>query len=393
MYIPYKIQHLVLTRAQQLLEECCYNFTTHWLPELLEQRRWDCKEAIELNKWTHAFTKRLGKLPSSFSPALANDPALPMAHVLIAVNKLRHSAVHRLPTTAKGILEMVHSATRFARVLRNTVCEQQFNELHCELESKIRALELNKNFLETNLEQELQDIARQRRELDEKEKDAIAVMLREDEDHGSLIGMLLSDCVNQIFDEGTNKGTEGAEADQDSDHDTEGEEEQESAGKYHSGHESEVDHPIELNLVNSRDNDIKKDEPNDSHQPLALAEKGPEPLAEPSTSGENRQVNAYESNDGPGLQPETEGPSFLHVPNSSISAQDPAERSPTNGELDAGLETESGEYEIGTQGPDEYSVPQEVHGTSSLMTFQRDLLTSSSSLERYPTSRNLQSAM
>lgn len=166
VYIPYKIQYLVLTRALQLLEECCYNFSTQWLPELLVQRRWDCKEAVELNKWTHAAAKRLDKLPSAF----ANDSTLSLANVLISANKLRHSAVHRLPTTAKGILEMVHSATRFARVLRDTTREQQFNELHRELEGKIRALDLNKNFLETNLEQELQDIAKQRRVLDQKRK-------------------------------------------------------------------------------------------------------------------------------------------------------------------------------------------------------------------------------
>lgn len=270
MYIPYKIQHLVLTRAQQLLEECCYNFTAQWLPDLLEQRRWDCKEAIELNKWTHAAIKRLDKVPSTFSSAFANDSALSLANVLVSANKLRHSAVHRLPTTAKGILEMVHSATRFARVLRDTIREQQFNELHRELESKIRALELNKNFLETNLEQELQDIAKQRRELDEKEKEAIKSMLREDEDHGSLIGILLSDSVNEIFDESKNKGTEVTEAGRNSDHETEGEEEQESALKYHSGHQLELDHLIEPSPVIEHDTETKKNGPDQGHQSLAV---------------------------------------------------------------------------------------------------------------------------
>ena len=391
MYIPYKIQHLVLTRAQQLLEECCYNFTTQWLPELLDQRRWDCKEAIELNKWTHAAIKRLDKLPSSFSSAFANDSTLSLANVLVSANRLRHSAVHRLPTTAKGILEMIHSATRFARVLRDTTREQQFNELHRELEGKIRALELNKNFLETKLEQELQDIAQQRRELDEKEKEAIAAMLREDEDHGSLIGILVSDSVNQIFDESKNKGTEVTDAERNSGRETEGEEEQESALKYHSGHQLELDHPLEPSPV--ADHDTKTKEPNQGHQSLAIAEQRLQPSVEPNVSCEDRQGNAYELKDGPNLQPETDKPYFLHVPNPSLSAQELTEYSPTNGDVDTGLETESGECEIGTRGPDEYSVPQEVHGTSSSIKFQRDLLTSTSSLNRYPTSRNLQSAL
>ena len=377
VYIPYKIQHLVLTRAQQILEECCYNFTTQWLPELLEQRRWDCKEAIELNKWTHAAMKRLDKLPLSLSSAFANDSALSLANVLVSVNKLRHSAVHRLPTTAKGILEMIHSATRFASVLRDTTREQQFNELHRELEGKIRAMELNKNFLETNLEQELQDIAKQRRELDEKEEEAIAVTLREDEDHGHLIGILLSDSVSQIFDESKDKGTKVTEAEQNSDHETEVEEEQESALKYHSGHHLELNHLIEPSPVTDHGTDTKKNEPNQGHRPLAIAEQRLQPSAKPNASCEDRQGKAYESKDGPNLQPDTEKSCFLHAQKPSLSAQGIEECSPTNRDVDM----------------DEYSVPQEAHGTSSSITFQRDMLTSPSFLKRCPTSGNLQSAL
>lgn len=288
---------------------------------------------------------------------------------------------------------MVHSATRFARVLRDTIREQQFNELHRELESKIRALELNKNFLETNLEQELQDIAKQRRELDEKEKEAIKSMLREDEDHGSLIGILLSDSVNEIFDESKNKGTEVTEAGRNSDHETEGEEEQESALKYHSGHQLELDHLIEPSPVIEHDTETKKNGPDQGHQSLAVTGQRLQPLAEPNASCEDRQGNAYESKDGPNLQPEINKSCFLHAQKRSLSVQELTEFSPTNGDVDTGLETESGEYEIGTHGPDDYSVPQEVHGTSSSITFQRDLLTSSSSPVRYPTSRNLQSGL
>ena len=69
LYVPYKVQHVVLTRTQSLLEECCYDFTAQWLPELLEQRRGDCPESIELNKWTYIVVKRLNKLPYHRSQA------------------------------------------------------------------------------------------------------------------------------------------------------------------------------------------------------------------------------------------------------------------------------------------------------------------------------------
>ena len=51
LYIPYKTQYQLLTKTQRLLEECCYDFTVQFMPDLLEQRQWDCSEAIELNKW------------------------------------------------------------------------------------------------------------------------------------------------------------------------------------------------------------------------------------------------------------------------------------------------------------------------------------------------------
>ena len=166
IYIPFKIQHLVLSRTQVLLEECCFRFTEKWLPEMLERRRWDCAEAIELHRWTNIVSKHLSKIPAH---AFVNHSKTSVADVLKSVNKLRHSAVHRLSVTAKGVSEMIRSATRFATVLGNAACQQQLDELHQELEGKIRGLELNKNFLETRLEQEIDDITRQRRELDEKE--------------------------------------------------------------------------------------------------------------------------------------------------------------------------------------------------------------------------------
>jgi hypothetical protein len=245
LYIPYKIQHLVLTRTQRLLEECCYNFTAQSMPELHEQRDWDCSEAIELNTWTFAVVKRLGKFPAHCFETF-NDPEMPLVDVLISINKLRHSAVHRLPTTAKGISELIRCAVRFATVLRDTSCKEQLDELQNALEGKIRALELNKNFLETKLEHDMEDIARQRRELDEKEKEAIATMLREDKDYGSLIGVLLSQTVQQLFDKSKAEESGNTDTRRSLDHETEKEHEQEMNIYHEARCKVENDVPVEV---------------------------------------------------------------------------------------------------------------------------------------------------
>jgi len=215
LYIPYKAQYQILSRTQRLLEECCYAFTRQWLPDLLEQRQWDCPEAIELNTWTIVVVKRLKKLPSHCFGHLGSKPSIPLAKVLMSIHDLRHAAVHRIRTSAKGISEMIRSATRFARALGGSVWEKQLEELQRELDGKIRAMELNKNFLETKHERQLQDIARQRKELDEKEKNSLTTMQKEDKDYCSSIGHLLSRSAKRILAGATDDGLHLAEAEQD----------------------------------------------------------------------------------------------------------------------------------------------------------------------------------
>jgi len=213
--LPYKVQHQILWQTQRLLEECCYAFTEQWLPDLLEQRRWDCPEAIELNQWTKVVIKRLSKLPSHCFGDFGSDPKKSLTDVLMSINDLRHAAVHRIHTRAKGISEMIRCATIFARVLRGSACEKQLDELHRELDVIVGALELNKNCLETTLEKEMQDIARQRKELDEQEKNALTTMLKGDKDYRSLIGGVLSRSAERIFAGATDDGLNLTRAEED----------------------------------------------------------------------------------------------------------------------------------------------------------------------------------
>jgi len=184
-----------LTTAQRMLEECCFGFTKMWLPSLLDERGWDCAEAIELTKWTHIVAKRLDKLPTH---AFAID-ASPLKEVLFSTHRLRHTAVHRLPTTARGINELIQCAMEFTATLQDSVRAAQLEELHNEIDSKIKAMELNKNVLEDSVSHELEEIRRQREELERKEKELVANMLKEDQENKSLIGVLLEESVRSMF--------------------------------------------------------------------------------------------------------------------------------------------------------------------------------------------------
>ena len=193
-YLPYKTQHLILNTAQRILEEGCFEFAEKWLPSVLESRGWDCAEAGELTKWTRTLASRAEGLP----PQALKLSGPSLNEVLFATNRLRHSAVHRLPTTARGVDQLVQSAINMAEALQDTVRAAQLEDLHCEIESKIKAMEFSKNVLEDNLSNELREICRQREELDRKEKELVATMLKEDADNKSLIGDLLAESIQKI---------------------------------------------------------------------------------------------------------------------------------------------------------------------------------------------------
>jgi len=193
---PFRVQYSILTKTQKILEECCYDFTEKYAPSLLAEKNWDCAEAIELNKWTLTVIKRYGKFPDG--AFRKSDSGI--HQVLLAVNKLRHSAVHRLRISAKGIVLMVDAAVKFADTLSDTIRATQLGELHKELKSKIQSQELNKNYLETKLKNELDEIECQREELAKREREAISAMVIEDKDNMHFIGSLLEGNLRNILD-------------------------------------------------------------------------------------------------------------------------------------------------------------------------------------------------
>jgi hypothetical protein len=108
-YIPYITQHIILGTAQNILEECCYDFSGQWFPSELENRGWDCAEAVELTKWTRIINEHSEKLPSYAFAAgrtLSKD-------ILISVHLLRHTAVHRLRITAREVGKLIQYALKF----------------------------------------------------------------------------------------------------------------------------------------------------------------------------------------------------------------------------------------------------------------------------------------
>lgn len=154
---------------------------------------------MELTKWLRIFKTKLPGLPPH---ATAPPAGSSVEAALLAVHPLRHTAVHRVSTTARGISNMLHSALRVAETLRDVPRAVLLEELASEVDNKIKAMDLSKNVLENLTTAQMEQIRLQREELDRKEKRLLEAMVQQDREQKALIGRLLESSVREIFDEG-----------------------------------------------------------------------------------------------------------------------------------------------------------------------------------------------
>ena len=185
VYLPFKTQHRLLVHVQSLLEECCLEFGNTWVPDLMEARKWNEAESIELTEWTKRFLKYARSLPPS---AIQSVPGKSIAEVLFGTSALRHSAVHRLPTSAAGISKMLSAASTFAEALNDSKRAEKVAEIKVQLEATIEGIVQHQNLLERKLTDQFEDIARRRAELDELERSSIEEMMATDKKQRTEVG-------------------------------------------------------------------------------------------------------------------------------------------------------------------------------------------------------------
>jgi hypothetical protein len=153
-YLPFKLQHTILTQTQRLLEECCYNFAEKWFPSILETHGWDAPEAVELSKWW--MTLRKCDIPVA---AIALSPDQSLSVLFKRANSIRHCAVHRRPQIPVKIVEqMVRDAWLLAQALQDNLRAAQLLKWHKELEGLVTHLQLRADSQREVAETELRNI-------------------------------------------------------------------------------------------------------------------------------------------------------------------------------------------------------------------------------------------
>lgn len=100
----------------------------------MEAQKWNVAESIELTEWTRRFSKYAKSLPPL---AIELVPGKTIAEVLFGTSALRHSAVHRLPTSAAGILNMLSAAITFAEILKDSERAEKIAGIKVQLETSI----------------------------------------------------------------------------------------------------------------------------------------------------------------------------------------------------------------------------------------------------------------
>ncbi|RAH82814.1 hypothetical protein BO86DRAFT_408973 [Aspergillus japonicus CBS 114.51] len=207
LYLPYHAQHHILTTVQQVLEECIFDFCQRYLPDELTIRGWDCAQAVELSKWT----RLLGRWASRLPDGTLRPTDLELETMLATVVKIRHTAVHRLPTTAQGVCDLVAVAGKLATTLGDALLSAQLGDLHRDLQEKITILESDKSLLEANLACQLDYIQAERDRLDREEKAIRAKTIQNDGENKRMVGLLVARSVEQIFKVWADEsGAEGA---------------------------------------------------------------------------------------------------------------------------------------------------------------------------------------
>ncbi|KAG9231369.1 hypothetical protein BJ875DRAFT_122408 [Amylocarpus encephaloides] len=163
-YLPFRLQHAILTQTQQLLEECCYYFTKKWFPSILEAHSWDTSEAVELTDWWETLSKR--QVPVA---AMDLSQGQPLAVLFKRVKYIRHSAVHRDPQMPiKRVEEMVRDAWLLSQALRDDLRAAQIGRWHKELESLVAQLRSRTNTQRGAAEVELWELHKEKVELEER---------------------------------------------------------------------------------------------------------------------------------------------------------------------------------------------------------------------------------
>lgn len=192
--LPYGTQHKILSKAQEFLEKACFDFATKSLPDVLVSHGYKCPEAVELVVWPKIFAANSGTLAYEF-PNLSRERLDPL---FASTRNLRNIAVHRLVIPATEVSQLVADAISLVEILHGRARADSLRVLNEKIIAEMGTIETKRSELKAGFYVKLEEIRKEREELDRKEADIMEAILKGDESHMETVGKRLEDAVNMV---------------------------------------------------------------------------------------------------------------------------------------------------------------------------------------------------
>jgi hypothetical protein len=189
--LPYATQHRILNRLQAVLEECCFEFASNSLPELIVLHGLEVPEQVELSQWIG-----LLKVPANYLPGemVGSVPAMGWDGLAGAAQKLQNIVARRLRLNIDRVIALFDDAILLTQMLKDAQRTAWCKGIRENLQSSLERIEGLGKALRVALSSELRHIARKRAALDSLETKAIAHMVElEKQKRGSIY-----EAMNQV---------------------------------------------------------------------------------------------------------------------------------------------------------------------------------------------------
>jgi hypothetical protein len=178
IYLPCTLQHALLMRAQNLLEDCLFKFGSDKMQDVVRDKGWDCARCVELNDWVKILRKRKDLLNDSE----VGTSSRPLSTILGSLIQLRHTAVHRQRITALEVELFLEDAESLLGLLGDRESAKEISKVRCLLSEHVKQLSVRSS----SDQERLRGIAREKRmqvfQLQLEEHTAVSRILAENQD-------------------------------------------------------------------------------------------------------------------------------------------------------------------------------------------------------------------
>ncbi|RYN29911.1 hypothetical protein AA0112_g7101 [Alternaria arborescens] len=176
--LPLWDQHRLLMKIQYALEKACFTFAQKRLKGLVQKEKWDCAEAVELQRWA----KVLFMYREELNIEDVKDVGKPLPILLDAIAQLRNDAVHRIRLSSSGVLQHMTNAGLLSRLVQDEECSKLMSTIRTKTHDAIGKLVRNKQLLDDKMSKIKKDFAAKRAELERQETALLEAAVREHEE-------------------------------------------------------------------------------------------------------------------------------------------------------------------------------------------------------------------